>query len=163
MAHSDDKIARLYERHRDHPRSKPHDSYPSPHRAANRCEPHEEVQANQFPENAHGPGYDSDVSIKSWLRNGDATSKPSFDKHENSWRSESKGNTFGKETTKVRSVDFLNHHSEFERHNSNGSVTHEQQAHDFSKRHVTEAERRLEMGFKDSAPKHTGGWLRDKQ
>jgi len=26
-----------------------------------------------------GPGYDNDVSLKSWLRNGDATTKPGFD------------------------------------------------------------------------------------
>lgn len=27
-----------------------------------------------------GPGYDNDVKLSSWLRNGDATTKPSFDK-----------------------------------------------------------------------------------
>lgn len=28
-----------------------------------------------------GPKYDNDVSLKSWLRNGNAETKPSFDKH----------------------------------------------------------------------------------
>jgi hypothetical protein len=165
MASKDDHIKRLYDAHRIYPRSQPHDGrHPSPHRAANRAEPHEEIQRNQFRENEHGPGYDNDVSKRSWLQNGDATTKPSFDKHENAWRSPSKGNTFGEETIKVRSADFRGHHTEFERHNANGSVTHEQQAHDFSKRHVTEAEKRLEMGIYDSDhPKHRGPWLKGKQ
>jgi hypothetical protein len=44
-------------------------------------------------------------------------------------------------------------------------MTHEQQAytHDFSKRHVPQYEKRGELGYKDSAPKHTGGWLKERQ
>jgi hypothetical protein len=34
---------------------------------------------NQDPEDAHGPRYDGIVSERSWLRNGDGTSKPNFD------------------------------------------------------------------------------------
>lgn len=39
----------------------------------------ENDQAPQDPVDKHGPKYDQDVSISSWLRNGDATTKPSFD------------------------------------------------------------------------------------
>jgi len=42
-------------------------------------------QKPQQPADQHGPGYDNDVSTKSWLRNGDATSKPAFDQG-NAWR-----------------------------------------------------------------------------
>jgi len=42
-------------------------------------------QKPQQPADQHGPGYDNDVSTKSWLRNGDATSKPQFDQG-NAWR-----------------------------------------------------------------------------
>jgi hypothetical protein len=42
-------------------------------------------QPPQCPEDKHGPGYDDDVSLSSWLRNGNATTKPSFDKG-NAWR-----------------------------------------------------------------------------
>ena len=33
----------------------------------------------QTPSNQREPGYHNDVSLSSWLRNGDACSKPSFD------------------------------------------------------------------------------------
>ena len=82
MARKTDHIARLYEQ-RYHPRNQPHDKFPSPHRAANKCEPHEEVQQNQFRENAHGPGYDNDVNKRSWLQSGNAEAKPSFDHWQN--------------------------------------------------------------------------------
>ncbi len=36
-------------------------------------------------EDRHDEGYDNDVKLSSWLRNGDATTKPSFDKG-NAWR-----------------------------------------------------------------------------
>ena len=39
------------------------------------------MQAPQSVNDRHGEKYDNDVSIKSWLRNGDATTKPGFDKH----------------------------------------------------------------------------------
>lgn len=42
-------------------------------------------QAPQFPEDQRGPKYDNDVPLSGWLRNGDATTKPSFDKG-NAWR-----------------------------------------------------------------------------
>src|SRR5262249_7549903 len=105
-----------------------------------------------------------DVKLSDWKRNGDATTKPSFDKHPNSWRSESKGNVFGRETIKDRPVDHHKHHSEFERRH-NAGVTHEQQAytHDFSARRIPDYERKGELGRADSAPKHTGPWLRGKQ
>jgi hypothetical protein len=83
MARKTDHIAKLYEERRYHPRNAPHDKFPSPHRAANRCEPHEEVQENQFRENAHGPGYDNDVNKRSWLQSGNAEAKPSFDHWQN--------------------------------------------------------------------------------
>jgi hypothetical protein len=35
---------------------------------------------NQDPEDRHGPKYDNEVDIKSWLRNGNAATKPGFDK-----------------------------------------------------------------------------------
>lgn len=38
----------------------------------------------QCPEDKHGPGYDNDVPLNSWLRD-DATKKPDFDKG-NAWR-----------------------------------------------------------------------------
>lgn len=40
-----------------------------------------EMQAPQAVNDKHGAKYDNDVSISSWLRSGDATSKPGYDKH----------------------------------------------------------------------------------
>jgi hypothetical protein len=56
----------------------------------------------QDAENAHDnrsrPGggslYDNDVSKKSWLQNGDVTTKPGFDKG-NAWRMKNKGDDWG--------------------------------------------------------------------
>jgi hypothetical protein len=107
--------------------------------------------AVQHPANQHDKHYDNDAT--GWVRacrtgeptcnNEDATTKPFFDKG-NAWRSESKGNTYGRETVKDYSVDHNRHHTEFElRHNA--GMTHEQQAHDFSKRHVPQYEKRGEM------------------
>jgi hypothetical protein len=39
------------------------------------------MQAPQSVNDRHGDNYDNDVSISSWLRNGNATTKPGFDKH----------------------------------------------------------------------------------
>lgn len=39
----------------------------------------EEAYNPQAPMDRTGPGYSNDVSLKSWLRNGDATTKPGFD------------------------------------------------------------------------------------
>ncbi len=36
-------------------------------------------QKPQCPEDKQAPGYENDVPITSWLRNGDACTKPSFD------------------------------------------------------------------------------------
>lgn len=159
MARHDDKVAKLYEERRVHPRNQPHDGrHPSPHRAANQCEPHWEVQQNQFPEDAHGPGYNNDVKISDWKRNGRAESKPSYD-DKNVWR----GHEL-RDQIKDRHADHNRHHSEFEIHH-NAGTTHAQGAydHDFSKRHVPNYEKKGELGFKDSAPKHKGPWLKDKQ
>jgi hypothetical protein len=109
---------------------------------------------NQHPANWHDKNYNNDVPIDSWLRNGNAATKPGFDKHQNAWRSESKGNTFGKETIKDYEADHNLHHSEFElKHNA--GVTHSPDAHDFSKRHVPSYEKRGELGLDkpDSNPK----------
>lgn len=38
-----------------------------------------EMQAPQSVNDRHGSKYNNDVSIDSWLRNGNATTKPSFD------------------------------------------------------------------------------------
>lgn len=38
-----------------------------------------ECQKPQAAEDRPAPGYDNDVPLSSWLRNGDACSKPSFD------------------------------------------------------------------------------------
>jgi hypothetical protein len=135
MAKSDDP----YAYRRLHPYGQPHDRFPKPPRAE-RQHDHREVQANQFREDAHGPGYDNDVSKRSWLQNGDATTKPSFDKHDNAWRSESKGNTFGRETTQDRAADHNKHHSEFELHGRHG-MTHSNDVHDRSQRRVPSYEK----------------------
>jgi hypothetical protein len=44
------------------------------------ADPPASVQRNQAPEYKHDRGYDNDVEISSWLSNGDATSRPGFDK-----------------------------------------------------------------------------------
>jgi hypothetical protein len=84
MAKSDRDIDRLYEERRVFPRGKNSENRPLRPSAAG-FHRHEEVQANQFRENAHGPGYDNDVKKSSWLQNGDATTKKSFDRG-NAWR-----------------------------------------------------------------------------
>lgn len=145
MAKHDDRIAKLYEQGRIHPRTKPADiRHPSPHRAANKCADHEETQANQAPEDQHSAGYNNDVGQK-WTR-GYGDPYPHFDRL-NVWR----GHEL-RDQIKDRPADHNRHHSEFERHNANGSVTHEQQAHDFSKRHIPQYERKLEMGGDNSQP-----------
>lgn len=40
-----------------------------------------QMQAPQSKNDKQDTKYDNDVSISSWLRNGDATTKPGFDKH----------------------------------------------------------------------------------
>jgi hypothetical protein len=55
---------------------------------------------------------------------------------------------------KDRSVDHNRHHTEFERRNANGSVTHEQQAWDPSRRHIPTYEKRGELGGDNSKPQH---------
>jgi hypothetical protein len=66
----------------------------------------------QHPANFHDKLYDNDVRLDSWLRSNDATTKPGFDKHDNSWRSDSKGNRFGRETTKDYRDDHNRHWTE---------------------------------------------------
>jgi hypothetical protein len=111
------------------------------------------VQANQAPEDRHGPGYDNRVNINSWLRNGDATSKPSFD-FGNSWRTARHSGMA--DQIKDRPQDHNRHHSEFTlRHNA--GETAEQQAWDPNKRHIPHWERKGERGIDNSdLPKHRG-------
>ena len=73
--------------------------------AENRIERHPSMESkgpalrnnrNQDPEDKHDDrssprGYDNDVSKRSWLQNGDATTRPNFD-FGNSWRRADKGN-----------------------------------------------------------------------
>jgi hypothetical protein len=101
---------------------------------------------NQHPANWKDKAYDNDVPLDSWLRNGDATSKPGFDKHDNAWRSDSKGNAFGRETIKDFEADHNRHWTEFE-HKHNAGTTHTTEGHDYSKRHVPQYERRGELGL----------------
>jgi hypothetical protein len=92
MARKDDPYAG-----RIHPCAKPHDRFPSPHRAANRAADHEEMQKNQFRENAHGLGYSNDVRKTSWLQSGRAVDKPSFDHwQDRPSMKRNKGNSWGK-------------------------------------------------------------------
>src|SRR5262249_17743069 len=101
--------------------------------------------------------YDNDVDIKSWLRNGDATSKKSFD-FGNAWRTERHSGMA--DQIKDRRADHNRHHTEFElKHNA--GTTHANEAHDFSKRHVPNYEKRGELGFDDSKPAHRGKWLKE--
>ena len=76
----------LYRLGRSYPTSQPHERrHPAGGSGLGRNVEH---QAPQMPEDAHdnrGGRYDNDVSADSWLRNGDATTKPSFDRG-NSWR-----------------------------------------------------------------------------
>src|SRR5262249_33069575 len=126
-----DKISDLYERHKAHPRGRNSERHPAPYNEAryDHSPPYAALHNNHAPDPANsqhhsprkadgGSRYLNDVSISDWKRNGDATSKPSFDKHTNSWRSESKGNVLGRETIKDRAVDHNRHHTEFElKHN----------------------------------------------
>jgi hypothetical protein len=77
-----DPISKLYERHRSFPDGKNSENHPRP-QDANRYHRHEEIQRPQSREDQHdnaGGRYDNDVSKRSWLQNGDGTSKPFFDK-----------------------------------------------------------------------------------
>jgi hypothetical protein len=148
-----DRISQLYERHKEHPRGRNSENHPAPyHPRSYDASPRDGALRNnhvQDIENAHdnaGGKYDNDVSIKSWLRNGDATSKPSFD-FGGAYRKDMRSQI------KDRPVDHNRHHSEFERHNSNDSMTHDQMAHDYSKRHVPTYEKRGELGGDNSQPK----------
>ena len=153
-----DRTSQLYKQHRAYPRN------PEPPRrhdpAVNNSRHYEQGQrhgdhtsAPQFVEDGRAANYTNDAS--GWVRgsrsgeptcnNEDATRVEKFDKS-NAWRSESKGNTFGRETIKdYRDADHLNHHSEFRLHH-NAGMTHAPEAHDFSKRHIPSHERRGEYG-----------------
>jgi hypothetical protein len=163
-----DRISALYEKHKVHPRGRNSEDHPAPyHPARYDHSPKDGALRRNDPQDIedshdnHRGRYDNIVDERSWLRNGDATSKPSFDKS-NAWRTDR--DTGMRDQIKVRSADFRRHHTEFERHNANGSVTHDPMKHDFSKRHITEAEKRNEFGIYDSDhPKHTGPWLKGKQ
>jgi hypothetical protein len=78
--------------------------------------------------------------------------KPFYDQKQ-SFRRDDKGNRRGDEIKDYRD-DHNRHHTEFERR-SNVGVTHDQMAHDYSKRHVPSYERRGELGLDrpDSNPK----------
>jgi hypothetical protein len=121
----------------------------------------------QHPENFHDKNYSNQTT--GWVRgckSGEPTGfnesgehKPFFDKG-HAYRSPSKGNVFGRETIRDHAVDHNRHHSEFTlKHNA--GVTHDPMAHDFSKRHVAQYEKRGEHN--NYTPKHTGPWMRDKQ
>jgi hypothetical protein len=163
-----DRISELYEhRHKVHPRGKNSEDHPAPyHPAQYDASPRDGALRRNTPQDIedqhddHRGRYDNDVNIKSWLRSPDATSKPSFDK-KGAWRTDRDTGMRGQ--IKDRAVDHLNHHSEYERRNANGSVTHDQMSHDFTKRHIPTYEKKGELGLGDSEPKHRGPWLRDKQ
>jgi hypothetical protein len=89
MARSNDPIAKLYEHRRQYPDARPHDRFPKP-QDANRYRHHEEIQRPQSREDQHGPGYNNDVSKRSWLQNGDGTTKSKYD-FGGSWRRADKG------------------------------------------------------------------------
>jgi hypothetical protein len=76
----------LYREGRSYPSGQPHERrHPAAAAGLGRNVEH---QAPQMIEDAHdnrGGRYDNDVSADSWLRNGDATTKASFDRG-NAWR-----------------------------------------------------------------------------
>src|SRR5262249_32669644 len=88
-----DKISDLYERHKGFPRGRNSENHPAPYNAARYdASPRDGALRNnhaQDPENFQdhsprkadgGSRYLTDVDINSWLRNGRAESKPSYDK-----------------------------------------------------------------------------------
>jgi hypothetical protein len=110
------------------------------------------VQENQFRENMHGPGYDNDHP-NDWVRGRgeSATGKPGFD-FKGAHRVDRDSGMA--DQIRDRAADHNRHWTEFER-SHNAGRTAMPEAHDYSKRHVPQYERRGQLGGDDSKPKHT--------
>jgi hypothetical protein len=125
--------------------------------------------APQFEEDGRSANYNNDAT--GWVRgcrsgspdcfNESAEHKPFFDKKQ-AYRTDRRTG-MADQIRDYDKADHWRHHSEFERHNANGSITHDQMAHDFSKRHIPSYERKGELGGEGSKPAHRGPWLKDKQ
>jgi hypothetical protein len=125
--------------------------------------------APQFVEDGRAANYANDAS--GWVRgcksgeptcnNESAEHKPFFDKKQ-AYRTD-RDSGMRDQQKYYADADSNRHHSQFE-HRHNAGTTHVSgEGRGFAQRHVPNYEKRLEYGYKDSAPKHTGGWLRDKQ
>lgn len=79
MARKTEHLDHLYSRESGSPSAKRHMSIEKNMTSA--VHPYEP----QAPEDRQGPHYDNDTPLSSWLRNGNATTKPAFDKS-NAWR-----------------------------------------------------------------------------
>jgi hypothetical protein len=159
-----DRISQLYERHKSFPRGRNSEQHPAPRSPRSYdASPRDGALRNnavQDIESAHDEKahYTNDVPISDWKRNGRAETKPGYDQ-KNAYRVDR--DTGMRDQIKIRSADFNRHHTEFTfRHNA--GETQSPDRHDFSKRHITEAEKRLEMGiYKSDRPAHRGKWTRD--
>jgi hypothetical protein len=148
-------VDHLYEQGRHFPDRAPNsEHHPRPNTLQRDLHKHREPQAPQHYENFRDvtkrhPGdesnrYDNDVGEK-WTR-GFGDPYPHFDRG-NSWRTDR--DTGMRDQIKDRPADHNRHWTEFTlKHNA--GTTHEQQAHDFSKRHIPQYERRGELGVHKS-------------
>jgi hypothetical protein len=121
------------------------------------------TSAPQFIEDGRAANYSNDAS--GWVRgcksgepqmhSESGEHKPGFDKNQ-SYRHDDGGNRRGERDTKDYTADHNRHFSEFELHH-NAGTTHAQEAHDYSRRHVAQYEKRGRNDLQPSVANRDGG------